>query len=303
MDILNISAFLASLGGVVFLMFKLSDRAEKSFNLDAKKRLSSWLLNIKVPESETISIYYFIDLFEEIFSKKHFSFKCLNRSMLASIISFLVLAFPVFRQFVADIVSIAPPELASNTFILIVMVIVTTISTLVLNMIVDYFSLLETRYLLYIFKAKKLKNYSSKILLLVFDAIFTFFLMALIYSSILYFQVDETGLPISDSYSWFDSLIMGIEFLTSILLGMLTGSSEAPAMARVIFSTTFLTSIWIWLHLLSTSALRLLTYSKPALDFFKKYLDIEKMPFNAIAFVSSVLVTIAYIIVGIFTLV
>ena len=65
------------------------------------------------------------------------------------------------------------------------------------------------------------------------------------------------------------------------------------------FSTTFLTSIWIWLYVISGLILKLVVISRKVLVFVRNSLDITNEPFRAMGFTLLLLVSIAYLVWGV----
>ncbi|NET39058.1 MAG: hypothetical protein F6K19_44975 [Cyanothece sp. SIO1E1] len=148
------------------------------------------------------------------------------------------------------------------------------------NAIPDYFSLLETRYII-----KRMATTNSIVawfLYLILDFCLTiaiFLLAAIVFSPLV---------------NWFFNInINPLRFLSNIQYGLRTFDSDYFS---VFFYTTFFTSIWIWGYLLSGLILKLITPFRGGLLFLKSKLDIDNKPFRSMGVIIVTIISIIYLI-------
>ena len=123
-------------------------KADDLISKQAREDLSEYLRHFKAPNIiKTTNLWpvVFREFFDRIFGEKHFSFKCFLRSSAASFISFCICAVIVILL-VENSLSEGEPNLVLNSL--------KKHSSLYLglficlNLVVDYLSLLETRYVI-----------------------------------------------------------------------------------------------------------------------------------------------------------
>ncbi len=205
-----------------------------------KENLSLWLMGAY----ESTWSHHFCNLFDTVFGQKHLSLKCFIRSSLASLIVVFVLYF-LFSSVLGVLGTRAFGEMDLLQALLL---------GAAINILPDYLSLFETRWLLKRFE--KVTSIPGQLAVLVADAVFT---GTIILIGIYLFQ-----------------LIRGDEPLSAVeILGLFSVFS-------IFFYSTFLTSIWAWLYCLSTWFMRL--FSRTPL---KTLLDVEKRPMVMIALIGS----------------
>jgi len=68
------------------------------------------------------------------------------------------------------------------------------------------------------------------------------------------------------------------------------------------FYSTFFTSVWVWLYALSGTMVKIANYLGIGIEYFKRFLDIDKNPFLCIGVVSIIIVSLIYLVVLVFTL-
>lgn len=155
--------------------------------------------------------------------------------------------------------------------------------SLIINPIVDYFSLLETRY--FIKRMEKTNRISLWSSFLVVDFIIT---------GIIFFIV------VFIMYLFFDKLSLNNFYLLIIdtyrdvfNLSFTNNGLVIPLL------TTYITSIWLWIYVGSGFFMKFINTSDTGIQFLKSKLDIEGKPFRSIGAFAVGLITIAYIIWGI----
>ncbi len=210
----------------------------------AKESLKLWLRgNYKSTWTE-----HFCNAFDACFDKKHWSFRCFRRSAVVSLLSvfLLYLMFGKIFGFLGD-----ENRMAGNLSFMQILLL-----GAVLNIIPDYLSLLETRWLLKRFS--EVHSFWTQFSVLILDAIFT---ATIIWLAINIFQI-ATG---NESLS---------------IIKMLAVFS----IYSVFFYSTFITSLWAWVYCISTWVMRLFSGTS-----LKNILAIEEKPVEQVALICSIL--------------
>ncbi len=141
-QVISLGTYLAVCG----FIYKLFEKGDSLINEEAKGQLKNWILNLKAPEKMQNWPSMFANWFDRVFGDKHLSWKCFFRSCLASLAAVVLVTLIwvalrpqeialVFRGFWH-----APSELGLIQLILLYF--------LALNLLPDYISLLETRYII-----------------------------------------------------------------------------------------------------------------------------------------------------------
>lgn len=178
----------------------------------------------------------FSKLFDKVFGANHLSLSCIFKSSVASLIS--VFAIWYMMNFLGIISDRARKEISLTEAIAL---------GLAINVLADYISLLETRYI--IGKLRLLKKIRHHVLALMLDALLT---AGIITSFIFVFRSYLVVNPDGGS------------------IGELLG---AFSIYSIFFYSTFVTSIWTWMHVLSIFTLK--AFTSGGLSY---YLDVKKRP-------------------------
>lgn len=206
----------------------------------------------------------FYKLFEAVFGSKHLSWKCFRRSATASIIIFTLSAylFDVFlyeRAMLTGLYADKWRTLALAAFLL--------ISS---NIVGDYVSLWETRYLLKISQRRP----SLIIPVVILDALLT---------------------PVALVVGFF-SVLIPIAIIATLI------GADAPknmgstdnAIFTASVATAYVTSIWLWLALTLGPVVRFLVWSRrTGLTAIGGFLDAERKPFTALGYVAALVILVA----------
>jgi len=252
---------------------------EETATPDAKRSAADWIKSIAAKStSQTIveSPRWFIEVFDRIFGDRHLTWRCFQRSCVASMVVVFVIAIMwvvlnpcSWQQFLLYAGTDAFPMI----FIL----------ALVFNLVPDYISLLETRWIL-----RKVAQASMKelIVLLVLDAILTgviFFsgvgIIILIYSV-------NTGDRVG--------VCTVLEFLNAFILFR---GSEIPF--GIFFYSTYFTSVWLYLFIAASITTKLLYSLGHTGNQVLALLKIEENPFNSMGLLLIGLLTLAFTIYAI----
>ena len=207
-----------------------------------KDELALWLMGA---ENENWA-GNFTAMFDALFGSKHWSVICFLRSALASAVS--VAAIWLFLSWTGTMERI---PLDGMSLLLAVAV------GMAVNIVADYFSLLETRWLLG--RLARIRSPLTHVALLIIDAVITgLIILGVIWaaqaSGLLAMMIGDDAASLS-SLTENDPLVIALAF--SVF--------SAP------FYSTFLTSVWSWLYVLSSWALRFFAR-------FQSWLDVEKRP-------------------------
>ncbi len=275
-QILSFGTYLA----VCAFIYKLFEKGDDLINDDAKRQLKGWILNLKTPEKMHNWPTLFAHWFDRIFGEKHLSWKCFFRSCLASLAAVLLVTLvwaalrPQELRLILSGFWLAPSELGLIQKILLYFV--------ALNLLPDYVSLLETRYIIKLMG--KRSSFVWHIMLLLLDAIVTLFIAAALPLILAFF-----------SFSFVSSEPISLQTYLSEVLP-LTGNSlifrgvGAPFLA-ICFYTAFLTSVWIWLYALSGFLLKVLALW----EFTKGKVKLGEKPLTYLGAMAIIMVTVGYL--------
>jgi uncharacterized protein len=215
----------------------------------AKEELAKWLLG----KYESSWSGQFCVFFDSIFGSNHLSWKCFRRSSIASFISVFVIyiLLDAVLGFV-DVNARAGGDISLPVALLI---------GILINIIPDYLSLFETRWLLQRFD--RVSSFFGQLALLAVDALVT---VGIIWAHIYLFQLvigPALGLPEVN-------LIEAVLFFS---------------VYSIFFYSTFLTSFWAWVFCLSTWFMRMFCRTP-----LQRLLRNEESPARQVALVGSVLI-------------
>lgn len=280
----------ASLIGGIYVAFNY---AGESVNESAKRSTAIWLQNVNLSKDLPNWPQAFTELFDTVFTKKHWSWTCFWRSLLVSVVgSLLILIILVaIREFVPSRGNLE--DLYKDFFLGLIA------TGCLINIVSDYFSLLQTRIVLsLIIRSSSRLNV---LFLLVFDVLLTAIIFVVAWSSLmtLYFlSYDVNLIAIQDAFA---GLLQTFDMMYSFSIGIYL--EDGVLTTYVVFLTpiitTFFTSIWLWLYAASGFLLKLLSTSRAGIKFLRDSLDITNKPFNAMGFTLMLLVTIVYLVWGV----
>jgi hypothetical protein len=269
--------FLACIGtaGALYGIFAAADDA---IAVQTKKEISQYLSKVKevsLPKGWTKS---FAAVFDAIYTPKHFSFRCFFRSCISSLIAIAIIyAIYVSINRGTDFYSAFNFSNARAIDYLILI-----LAPILLNFIPDYVSLLETRFVL-----KKLSSGGSTLFYVFLDILLTWLIATSAYfiGSFVLFAVDSGFKDIEYELAiaaYFRDVIWLQTYLVPFPFG-------------VLFYSTFITSIWLWLFILGVYIVRKLYAALKHASKYIRYLNIEEYPLKSIGFVSMILTILIYI--------
>lgn len=273
-----VGSWIAVAGGI----YGLFNKAGESVNEPTKRAVANWLQNINLSKELPNWPQTFTVLFDRVFTEEHWSWNCFGRSAL---ISLLGLSLFLFLTTSHDqwLKVLFTGSMIPRAFWAIV-------PFIVLNLIPDYFSLLETRY---IFSRIVPGTSFLKVLgYLLLDIIFT--LLIFYFGTMLFVLLSDFFYK---QYYGFDSQSTLFQDIDAFYKSMFLPSAGLPYLPFIL--TTFLTSIWVWLYAGSAFLLKLIAIPKAGLKFLRNSLDITNRPFRAMGFTLMVLASIGYLVWGV----
>lgn len=257
-------------------IWALFERAEVVLREDVRNRLSLWLRNRFSAAEMQRWPSFFTAIFDSIFGEQHFSWKCFIRSTIASVSAVIIMSLVVWatNEHLWD-------EFLGNGMFSAVMQVL--FITLMVNILPDYLSLLETRYVIgYVSRS----GIFGRSFLLLADLVATtaIFVVALVIARILGSVIFQTDLP-------FDVLILDVieEIPEFIVNGSTFRSGGDGSITGIWFYSTFFTSVWVWLFYLSSLFAKLFR-------FIGKYFDIDRKPLRSLGFICTLIITLLFMV-------
>jgi hypothetical protein len=274
---------------------------KKEFSVELGKRLLSlkigeWLRNL--PEE-------FINFFDAIFTKKHFSLLCFKRSCISSICFFIIVTITYFLSYPGSSFRISAERLIFNNsykFNIGNLLIILT-----LNLFTDYISLLETRYV--ISKIDKKSSMIKIALLLCFDIIASatifltigislillyWYLIDIIFDIFGYTGTYQAQVPFNNIFELFNFLKFNAYMLHNILPNP---NVNGFTVIHFAYYTTFFSSIWLYLFSFTILIFKIFQKFGGSVwrYFFHHILDIEENPFIALSWIIGVFTLILFL--------
>ncbi len=261
-----------AIGGTLLAM---AWKADEAISVQFKRDLGLWLDGLDPSTiGRTIQRWpaHFAEFFDRVFGKKHLSWRCFFRSSLASLLAFLLCTL-IFIQAAPGDWKAFLEQFGIGAF--------TTlgITAMIANLLPDYVSLLETRFMI-----KRMQQSASVIGLLGWilvdflatTAVFGFFLSVLIMSSFV-IEID-------------------LSFLNNLLMWTLRFPVADPELRFLAIPvwTTYFTTAWIWLYFLSQFLIRLVTPLRRTLGFLKYALPVKQKPLRAVGQVMALVACVGY---------
>lgn len=171
-------------------------------------------------------------------------------------------------------------------------------SAIFFNLLPDYISLLETRFI--ISQMKKIKVVWRQILFLIIDIGLTtiiFVIGLLVFFLILPFMLGNIPDPVEVQKRY--------EMLVKLLLAglfMNSPSGKSESLMGVFFYSTFFTSVWVWLYIMSVMTVRVLNRTFKSVNVLKSWLDIDNQPIRVLGVIAIVVITVLFLVVSPFVL-
>ena len=253
-------AYVVSWLSVIGIVFGFFSKLDGLFSKGKKDKLSEWLRSEKSDWPQT-----FASVFDQVFTNKHLSLRCLLRSVIASFASLIVVLLGWWLLAPEQLEDLFSTHALPSVFLMMVF----------LNLLPDYLSLLESRW--FIQWVSKVQSGAFTLVMLLLDAVIT--------------------LGIFVSFSWVIMKLFGTERLPDFqeYTRFSWEGLHFKQTIGVFVQTTFFTTIWIWLYILSGLIIKIVAP-------LREWLNIEQKPYQSLGAILVVVITIGYLIVLLFAL-
>ena len=268
-----------TVAGVVYWLFR---RLDGLLNKATKDAIASWLLRLEVgPNAQRFPVL-FSRLFDRVFTEHHVSLRCFWRSLILSYsFVFLVALVDLGVHWDYYYLKYSRPMFSDHQD-LVALVRTVLFWPMVVSIVPDYLSLLETRYILRLMKgvARPILVFallavdllaSALIFLLWFGGVF----MALDVGSV----VGMAEWLLWDLSTLFTASTGDVLFPVD-LLGWTHHISQR--VLQLLFCSTFLTSIWLWLYAIAGFSVKALFKLDAVRRLITKYFDVEGKPVEVV---------------------
>ena len=267
--ILSSLAYLISWLIAVTLTWALFDKAESLLSRESRRDLGQWLRNVRLRPAKSWR-EIFIELFDSIFSARHFSFRCFRVSSLMSCVCVAILTALWLSAIPEDdLDAFMRAHSFLEIFVLTAVIFALSILT---NILPDYLSLLETRKI--IEWAAKEVSLARFLLLICLDFVFT----TVISLAAIVFTLFLLGIG---PERWIAALVSGFA---------LSQPEDFILSTGVFFYSAFFTSMWLYVYASGAYVIKFLG----AVDLMRSYLDIEEKPLLSIGGLAVLIVTVIY---------
>ena len=285
----------------------LAEKIELALQKESKDKVSKWIQNISPQNAISSWPAAFVEIFDHIFGKHHFSCRCFYRSCIASTFSVLIMTLVwgylrpyQFQQFF-------------NSGSLVEAFLSVYLVGIIVNLIPDYLSLLETRWL--INKMDKSGRIISILLYLCLDLVITsaIFLIFIAFCMFMVFLL-RVAFPNTTEFVNFlpkaiQNLVIRVTKLKMTFSGYkewllhftgncipLTTDKKYEPSPGIWMYSTFFTSIWAWLHATTGIIAKCSQKLFGSYDWFIRNFDINEKPLSVMGIISIVLLTMLFII-------
>lgn len=276
-----IGSYFGMAGGV----WALFDRADKALKGEAKKSISRWLTETNPTAENSKWPGQFISIFDSVFGEKHLSWRCFFRSSIASYIAIIILSlvYVAIRGTESTFFS------HTGNFVWSQLLAIFLIGAII-NLLPDFVSLLETRYIIQWMSRSKsfLKIFGLLCLDLAVSSLLIiggFILLAcIVFLVSLIFDLSTDSFP-------------EIVFhLVGVFESGLSFKNNDEGNSGIFIYSTFFTSVWVWLYGLSGLVIKTCNKIGQGLNWLKNIFDFENRPLPSLGFVSNLIILFIYLI-------
>ena len=248
-DLSDIYVVFGSAAFVSALFFYLFQCADGFLHEDVKTRLSEYILAPPDQPAPFDLAEMFVELFEGTFDRTPWTRRFIGRSVIASTIAVVTMTIIYYFE---NQVSLDYVRQHSWKILLL---------GAGLNLIPDYISLVQSRYIIYYMRGK---NVVVMLVLLLVDVLLTSLIVCVAFVLLIRF--------------FRESLLVSFERLPCVLIpGVLLEKPEG-----VVIYTTYFTSVWVWLYMIAVPLAR----TRGMLYPLRRVVEIEKAPFRAVGVVA-----------------
>jgi hypothetical protein len=284
---------------VAGVLLRLSWKADDAISKGERDTLSRWLRIIEIDDSPPSWPNTFLDVFDRIFGQRHWSWRCFFASACASsiviviVISLWVIIRPnQFGNFLTEIIEY---DLSMILIMFLVMYFC--------NIILDYASLLQTRFFivlmnssahnLRIFLFLALDILCTSVIFYIGASIVRFILIVIYVVHVLGVNPPIRDVNLISLSALFTHLFESTYYFTTRVLD-LSVSPVSAILFGVFFCSTFFTSIWLWLYGLSWRLVRLVPRAGPLLGELQRLMPIRTHPLRALSEVAAAIACLSY---------
>jgi serine/threonine protein kinase len=267
----EVLSFFGTWTAVCFGLVALFREGEKLMSGESRAQVTDWLLRENFADRPANWPSTFVDLFDAVFTENHLSWTCFRRSALTSMLVLSVL-FAGFSGFGLITLPTSLLGWAEITALLGI--------PIALNVVIDYISLFETRWVLGRMSASD--RIPVHVMYLVVDLVLTALCIILPVSILQVFGLGlMTEFSMWSSAFWYQlySAILNMTELFVTFTGEYLG--EIPRVMSVMLLSTLFTSVWGWLYAGAGLILRITHPVLASLDWLKRHLNVETHPVHA----------------------
>jgi len=263
----TVVAAVASAGAAFTAVYGTFSRFEEIQSQENRLFIGQWLLGLPVPKRG--SEIFFIELFNKVFGRSHWSVRC-------AIASFVLSGFFLALAFLANYSGSWQTGSNYNPLAGVGW----PISALGACLI-DYVSLWKTR--LVLTKVSTLHSALASLVFVLFDFILTTVLFSLLPFFLMFALVSsEYGLVGAITYNFFN-LHNFLHEVVPTQTGIAVDSFKSPYYLVALF-----TSAWVWVYVLSAQTVRLFGYIPRFIVFLSKVTDVKEHPVRVLGFVAGI---------------
>ena len=244
-------------------------RLEPLLKKVTRDKIANWVRGSKYGDADNRWPATFGVVFDRVFTEKHLSWGCFWRSCVASLLAVVLMTAILFV-----VNSSVRDDLWGDPGVILVI----GFAAGILNLLPDYLSLLETRFVLR-WMAKGGAGAFKLFGWLIFDAVVTFGIITAAF--LVLFMLAPAG----DRAA--------VEIIAAGILSIFGVEGGWAAMGIFLYST-FFTSVWVCLYAFSGITLRLVYRAKRIQTFVDKHLDVATRPLSVMGAVLIVAFTIVY---------
>lgn len=288
----EVLAFFGTWMAVCVGVMGLFREGEKVMSAESRVAVSDWLLQENFADRHANWPGTFVALFDALYTRDHLSWTCFRRSAVTSVLVVTVL----FAGFAAFGLITLPTTLSDLAEIAVLLGL-----PVALNIMIDYVSLFETRWVLGQMSAT---DYTAEhVGYLGVDLVLTALCVILPVSVLQIF-----GLGVMTEFSAWTSAFwyqLGSALLNMMELFVKTtaeGLGEIPRVMSVMLYSTMFTSVWVWCYALAGGVLRVFQPVLESLDWLKRHLNVEARPVHAMGMLLALLISLGFAVTAPFVL-
>jgi hypothetical protein len=280
--------WVAVCGGIMGLFRE----GEKVMSAESRAAVSDWLLQENFAARHSNWPGTFVALFDALFTKEHLSWTCFRRSAFTSVLVVTVL----FAGFAAFGLITLPSTLADFAEIALLLGI-----PVALNIVIDYVSLFETRWVLGQMSATD--HSTEHVGYLGVDLILTGLCVILPVSVLQIFGLGVmTEFSVWTAAFWYQLGSAFVNMMELFVTITAEGLGEIPRVMSVMLFSTMFTSVWVWLYAVAGGVLRIFRPVLESLDWVRRHLDVEARPLHAMGMLLALLISLGFAVTAPFVL-